>query len=896
MSKSTTTNVDRTLVSVQSLEDSEFLNALYEMVLGRKPDAPGYTYYLNRLRHGDTKKDIIFQILRSPEAAAARSKRRHLAGTFSLLISGYINHLPLLWHVKNAFRRNAKLLGRLVATENTIQEQLNTQERRIRTLEQMIASAPATIVNAPNPENLEATDKISSRATSGPNSSAQPLSRLILLSMVKNEADIVEAFVRHNCIFFDRIIILDNGSTDGTREILHSLQAEGLPLTIEDDVIPGYTQREKMTARYRDLVKSEPFDFLVILDADEFIKSNDRNELRTRLQDKATKYYLAWHNYVPIPPATGEIADPLRSIRYRNRRRTLRKVAIPNFGALGDFVEIWQGNHDFDFPPQSLHFELLPVSLAHFPVRSIEQIEAKCTVGWLSYAVKSKTSHWSHEGLQWRVMFERLMDAPLTANDLAVIADCYSNIEDADFNEGIDQTALILDPVTPNYGPLRYKGASTPAIAKLAKFCEQIIRLYWQNRDELTQLKADSVRSGVPLTAEPKRQQVDASTSDSRREAELISADAYIWKGEKLPSGAKSILFVSDLKHLEFQTLRYRCFNLIDYLKTAGWNCAVAFSEQAALLSLENATPAIVVFIRTAPNETILSLVRHFRTAGSKIVFDIDDFVFDDIIFLQKLTVPGIAKIPELLNSEWARPYRQEAAFYRQMMEISDAVTTTTSYLCEKARAHNRRCFVIKNSLSPWQESFKLPAAVNDPAAPIRIGYFSGSPTHASDFSIASESLYRAMRSFSGASLVLAGFAEPPSYLLALGSHRIQQHPIQNSRDYFALVATCHINLAPLEDTPFNQGKSELKIFEAAALGIPTIASKTHTNSRCIINGVNGLLAEDSSDWDNHLYALLADPDVGRQIGKQAKATIATEFSFRQAGAQAEAAYRSLLA
>ncbi len=50
--------------------------------------------------------------------------------------------------------------------------------------------------------------------------------------MVKNEMDIIESFVRHTLGFADLLIVADHKSTDRTREILESLQAEGLPLII----------------------------------------------------------------------------------------------------------------------------------------------------------------------------------------------------------------------------------------------------------------------------------------------------------------------------------------------------------------------------------------------------------------------------------------------------------------------------------------------------------------------------------------------------------------------------------------------------------------------------------------------------------------------------------------
>jgi hypothetical protein len=41
--------------------------------------------------------------------------------------------------------------------------------------------------------------------------------RLVAVSVVKNEADIIEAFVRHTRAWVDHHLIFDHDSTDGTR-------------------------------------------------------------------------------------------------------------------------------------------------------------------------------------------------------------------------------------------------------------------------------------------------------------------------------------------------------------------------------------------------------------------------------------------------------------------------------------------------------------------------------------------------------------------------------------------------------------------------------------------------------------------------------------------------------
>ena len=59
--------------------------------------------------------------------------------------------------------------------------------------------------------------------------------RLWGVSMVRNEADVIEAFVRHNLGVLDGLAIVDHGSFDGTTEILAELQREDLSLRIVRD-------------------------------------------------------------------------------------------------------------------------------------------------------------------------------------------------------------------------------------------------------------------------------------------------------------------------------------------------------------------------------------------------------------------------------------------------------------------------------------------------------------------------------------------------------------------------------------------------------------------------------------------------------------------------------------
>src|SRR5438309_2714828 len=95
--------------------------------------------------------------------------------------------------------------------------------------------------------------------------------RVVAVTCVRNEIDIVEAFVRHTMAVASHLLVLDNGSTDGTLDILRALKSEGLPLDIEQDPAPGYWQWQRMTRLMHQAVATLGADWILPLDADEFL-------------------------------------------------------------------------------------------------------------------------------------------------------------------------------------------------------------------------------------------------------------------------------------------------------------------------------------------------------------------------------------------------------------------------------------------------------------------------------------------------------------------------------------------------------------------------------------------------------------------------------------------------
>jgi len=159
------------------------------------------------------------------------------------------------------------------------------------------------------------------------------------------------------------------------------------------------------------------------------------------------------------------------------------------------------------------------------------------------------------------------------------------------------------------------------------------------------------------------------------------------------------------------------------------------------------------------------------------------------------------------------------------------------------------------------------------------VGYFSGSATHQRDFAECEAALLDIMERHPEIRLRLVGY-------LVLGPEwdryrdRIERIGFLGVSDLLRCIAETGINLAPLElGNPFCEGKSELKFFEAALVGVPTVASGTEPFCDAIEHGISGFLARDTDEWRRALELLILSESRRRSVGEAAKAVALARFS-----------------
>ena len=304
--------------------------------------------------------------------------------------------------------------------------------------------------------------------------------RLAAVTMVRSECDIIESFVRHNAAFFDRLYILDHRSTDTTSDILRKLAEEGLPLVLSREDYGIFYQAPNMTHLIKRAFDDYPWDFIVPLDCDEFLRIRDRAAFESALADLDGESIGLSDiiNYVPTEIDDFSEIDALRRIVHRAKTIPdasckIGKVIIPGAVIQQPGFSLNEGHHGVCIDGQQVPERRLEgLSLAHFPVRSIDQFILRtilCRLAWTARSDYDPSWGW-HYG----TFFKQLQVKPaVSAADLTAAALLYADIYTQP-GQIPHQKVLVRDPVTPTYEQLRYTNlidiAALPPVLDMMDF------------------------------------------------------------------------------------------------------------------------------------------------------------------------------------------------------------------------------------------------------------------------------------------------------------------------------------------------------------------------------------------------------------------------------------------
>lgn len=241
---------------------------------------------------------------------------------------------------------------------------------------------------------------------------------LVSVTRTGNESDIIEPFVRHHAAIFDRLLIIDDDSTDGTADILRKLQREGLPLHIFKASEVDWDQRSFVTRLMHIAFDEHGATWVAPLDVDEFIELPEGSTL-PELLPKASKLLvqLRWSNFVWQRKLAGRLGNPVTQLRLRMPPRTdSHKALVPREAIDGDpTAYVLAGNHGVVSHGDYVNLVHIPaIALCHYPIRSIDQFVSKCVINYLRYVESpGGLGGKGTPGFQYRVPVEVIKNNPV---------------------------------------------------------------------------------------------------------------------------------------------------------------------------------------------------------------------------------------------------------------------------------------------------------------------------------------------------------------------------------------------------------------------------------------------------------------------------------------------------
>lgn len=358
---------------------------------------------------------------------------------------------------------------------------------------------------------------------------------------------------------------------------------------------------------------------------------------------------------------------------------------------------------------------------------------------------------------------------------------------------------------------------------------------------------------------------------EGRRARPLSGVQDQPQTGRSHPEGnrRKRIVFVSGEPATPGH--RYRVANLAGCLAPQLFYVTIVSAAELPD-RLEEISGADVVWIwRARLSSGTAELVRAARESGAVILFDVDDLMFRPELAVAEL-IDGIRT-----QNISERDVRNFYTGVRLLLLEADRGTAPTIPLAREMRSLPKPVTVIPNGFDAQTLECAHSAARARQSQPddglVRIGYVSGTFTHQRDFATASGALVTVLRDHPSARLVLfrggidlAEFSELQSL-----QHQIEWRDRVPLEDLPREYARLDINIAPLEaGNRYCEAKSELKFFEAALTGVPTVASSTEPFRDAVRNGETGLLATSEDEWRLSLAKLIGSRELRRRIANAA--------------------------
>jgi glycosyltransferase involved in cell wall biosynthesis len=343
-------------------------------------------------------------------------------------------------------------------------------------------------------------------------------------------------------------------------------------------------------------------------------------------------------------------------------------------------------------------------------------------------------------------------------------------------------------------------------------------------------------------------------------------------------------------------TFRYRVYNVCQTLAAEPrLGASASWFHTGDLNKIDQVLDRcdVLVICRTRYTDKIARMVSLARARRRRILFDVDDLIFDLASAHIVMDTLGV----DFEESEAWDTWFALVGRIGATMRLCDGAIVSNAYLASRAEAFlgapariipnylNREQMELSETI--WREKERCGWQRDDC---VHLGYFSGTPTHNRDFALIAAPLARLMDEDERVRLRIVGFLSDFGPDLARHRDRIETLPLQDFLNLQREIGAVEVNLVPLQDNVFTNCKSELKWFEAAIVGTATVAAPTRPYRDAIAPGLNGWLAPVYA-WEDILRTVIHEgEDTWREVASRARADAESRHGWQRQGEAIRAA------
>jgi glycosyltransferase involved in cell wall biosynthesis len=256
----------------------------------------------------------------------------------------------------------------------------------------------------------------------------------------------------------------------------------------------------------------------------------------------------------------------------------------------------------------------------------------------------------------------------------------------------------------------------------------------------------------------------------------------------------------------------------------------------------------IVIGQRVALPEASTVWQKLCRLGRSRMVLELDDDLWN---IPPSNTKAHKAFTPRLLEN------------LRRNIEASDVVTVTTDVLAEVVAVHNPNVHVVPNRIPAWLLEHQRPQRDE-----FTVGW-AGGPSHTIDWDDPAPQIGRFLnRNPTVRTHLMGGMF---SSMRTWPRNQVQVTKWVDSLPDYYRALDFDVALAPLAAHVFNSSKSNVRLVEMAALGIPVVANNNGPYADQSLHGQRGFLVNADHEWGSHLRRLAQDDAMRAQMGRNAR-------------------------